>query len=208
MNLSNYYYYFQSAIPHRLCDDIIRLGKDRKEAEKIGMTGGMEAGRDMKKNPLSKKELKDLRKLRDSNITWMSDPWLYNLIHPFIHSANIHADWNYTWDSSEACQFTKYSKGQYYGWHCDTWDKKYKDQKVRKLSVTVTLSDPSEYEGGDLEFDFRNVDPDKKRNVVVADIKPKGSIVIFPSFVWHRVKPVKSGTRYSLVIWNLGYMWQ
>ena len=34
---------------------------------------------------------------------------------------------------------------------------------------------------------------------------PKGSIVVFPSFIWHRVKPITKGTRYSLVMWNCGY---
>ena len=43
--------------------------------------------------------------------------------------------------------------------------------------------------------------PDHK---IAKQILPKGSLVVFPSFVWHRVKPVTSGTRYSLVIWNLG----
>ena len=81
--------------------------------------------------------------------------------------------------------------------------------KIRKLSVTVTLSDPKDYKGGELEFDFRNLDPDKKRNVKkCTEILPKGSLVVFPSFVWHRVCPVKSGERNSLVIWNLGYPFQ
>jgi PKHD-type hydroxylase len=72
--------------------------------------------------------------------------------------------------------------------------------------VTVTLSDPKDYKGGELEFDFRNLDPDKKANIVKCkEILPKGSLVVFPSFVWHRVCPVKSGERNSLVIWNLGY---
>ena len=54
-------------------------------------------------------------------------------------------------------------------------------------------------------FDLRDKDPDKKPNIhVCKQILPKGSLVVFPSFVWHRVKPVTSGTRYSLVIWNLG----
>jgi PKHD-type hydroxylase len=81
--------------------------------------------------------------------------------------------------------------------------------KIRKLSVTVTLSDPKEYKGGELEFDFRNLDPDKKRNVKKCkEILPKGSLVVFPSFVWHRICPVKSGERNSLVIWNLGHPFQ
>ena len=55
-------------------------------------------------------------------------------------------------------------KGQYYDWHCDGWDKPYMEDgptkgKIRKLSVTVTLTDPKEYKGGELEFDLRNEDP-------------------------------------------------
>ena len=143
----------------------------------------------------------------------MDDKWIYKEIHPYIHNANKNAGWNFDWNHSESCQFTKYKKGQYYDWHCDSWDRPYQKQgdptthgKIRKLSVTVTLSNPKEYKGGELEFDFRNNDPDKKLNIrKCTEILPKGSLVVFPSFVWHRVCPVKSGERNSLVIWNLGY---
>ena len=108
-------------------------------------------------------------------------------------------------------QFTKYNKGQYYDWHCDSWERAYDKPgtpshgKTRKLSVTLSLSDEKDYKGGELEFDFRNMDPDKKRNTgICKEIRPKGSLVVFPSFVWHRVRPVKKGSRYSLVIWSLG----
>ena len=81
--------------------------------------------------------------------------------------------------------------------------------KIRKLSVTVSLNDPSEYDGGNLEFDFRNdFDFDRNRKHKIkecTEIRPRGSIIIFPSFVWHRVNPVTRGTRYSLVMWNLGW---
>jgi PKHD-type hydroxylase len=77
--------------------------------------------------------------------------------------------------------------------------------KIRKLSVTCSLSDPKDYKGGELEFDFRNMGPDKPTIRKCAEIAARGSIVVFPSHVWHRVKPVTKGTRYSLVIWNLGY---
>jgi len=141
----------------------------------------------------------------------MSDPWIYKEIQPYVHMANKNAGWNFDWDFSESCQFTIYKKGQYYDWHCDSWDKPYVTQdntngKIRKLSVTVTLTDPKEYKGGELEFDLRNEDPDKKPNMrTCTEILPKGSLVVFPSFVWHRVKPVTKGERNSLVIWNLGY---
>jgi len=206
MNLTNYYYYFQSAIPERICDDIVKYGKSIQD--EMGVTGGL-GGR-----KLNKKEIKDLKKKRDSNIVWMNDQWVYKEIQPYVNQANTAANWNFQWDWSESCQFTKYTKGQYYDWHCDSWDKPYANEgptqgKIRKLSVTLTLSDPKEYKGGELEFDFRNLDPDKPRKPVKCkEILPKGSLVVFPSFVWHRVCPVKSGERKSLVIWNLGYPFQ
>ena len=205
MNLTNYFWYYKSVIPSRICDDIVRKGKQLQE--QMAVTGGYG---DIDK--LNKEEIKDLKRKRNSNIVWMQDRWIYNEIQPYIHQANINAGWNFDWDFSESCQFTKYTKGQFYDWHCDSWDKPYikegedpSNGKIRKLSVTVTLSDPKEYKGGELEFDFRNMDPNEKRNIVKCkEILPKGSLVVFPGFVWHRVCPVKSGKRHSLVIWNLG----
>jgi PKHD-type hydroxylase len=211
MNLSNYYWYFQSVIPKQLCNKIIKYGNSLKEKERIALTGAIGKNRDLEKFPLSKKEIKDLKKKRDSNIVWMNDLWIYKEIHPYVHAANKNSGWNFEWDWSESCQFTKYKKGQYYDWHCDSFEHPYKEEgptkgKIRKLSVTVSLSDPKDYKGGELEFDFRNTDPSKKQNIIKCDqILPQGSLVVFPSFVWHRVKPVTKGTRYSLVIWNLGY---
>ena len=204
MNLTNYYWYFQSAVPSRICDDISKYGKQLQE--QMAVTGGYG---DSKK--LNQKQIKDLKTKRDSNIVWMNDRWIYKEIQPYVHQANANAGWNFDWDFSESCQFTIYKKGQYYDWHCDSWDKPYMEEgptkgKIRKLSVTVTLTDPKEYKGGELEFDFRNLDPDKKPNIrACTEILPKGSLVVFPSFVWHRVKPVTKGERNSLVIWNLGY---
>ena len=76
--------------------------------------------------------------------------------------------------------------------------------------MTISLSDPNEYEGGNLEFDFRNYSkPDNEKDRLsrikeCIEIRPKGSIVVFPSFVYHRVIPVTKGTRYSLVCWSVG----
>ena len=205
MNLEYYYWYFQSVIPPKICDDIIEYGKSQQE--QIALTGGYDPEK------VSEDDIKDVSKKRKSNIVWMNDRWIYNEIHPYIHTANKNAGWNFQWDFSESCQFTKYTKGQFYDWHCDGWERPYQRQqgdpsngKIRKLSVTVTLSDPKDYKGGELEFDFRNLDPDKKRNIIKCkEILPKGSLVVFPGFVWHRVCPVKKGIRHSLVIWNLGW---
>jgi len=207
MNLQYYYWFFKSAIPPRICDDIVRYGLQHKDD--MAITGGLGRGRDLQKQPLNKKEIKDLKKKRDSSIVWMNDRWIYKEIQPYIRQANKSAGWNFTWDWSESCQFTKYKPGQYYDWHCDSWEIPYKEKgpiegKIRKLSVTVSLSDEKDYSGGELEFQFRNGDNPKVSNVC-KHILPKGSLVVFPSFVWHRVKPVTTGIRYSLVVWNLGH---
>ena len=214
MNLSNYYWYFKSALSSKFCDEVIKYGLQHQED--LAIIGGYGRDRNLKNNPLKEDEIVDLKKKRNSNIVWLNDTWIYKEIHPYIHKANKLAGWNYDWNFSESCQFTKYKLNQYYDWHCDSWDKPYdkpEDQnshgKIRKLSVTCQLTDGSEYTGGELQFDCRNYDPhmrdEDKHVLTVKEILPKGSIVVFPSFVWHRVQPVTRGTRYSLVIWNLGY---
>ena len=71
--------------------------------------------------------------------------------------------------------------------------------------MSISLSDPKEYKGGDFEFDFRQHVNIKKNSFLKAkELKPKGSIIVFPSYIWHRVLPITSGTRYSLVAWVCG----
>jgi len=205
MNLYNYFWCFPSALTPRFCDEVIKYALSKEDV--MARTGGSE---DKK---LSKDQIKDMKRRRNSDIVWLNDRWIYNEIHPYIHQANKNAGWNFQWDWSESCQFTKYKLNQYYDWHCDSWNKVYKTKgpdngKIRKLSMTCQLSDGSEYSGGELEFDFRNYDPpqrDEAKHLRKAtEILPKGSIIVFPSFVWHKVKPVTKGTRYSLVAWHLG----
>ena len=211
MNLHSYYWYFKKAIPEHLCDTIVRYGLSIQQ--QMAVTGGY--NNDPRK--LSAHQVKDLKKKRNSDIVWIAENWLYKEIHPFLNLANRSANWNFQWDHSESCQFTQYKKGQYYDWHCDSWDKPYDRKnkndpdngKIRKLSMTCQLTDGSEYKGGELEFDFRNYEPhqreEDKHLRKATEILPKGSIVVFPSFLWHRVKPITKGTRYSLVLWHLGY---
>jgi len=210
MNLFNYFWCFKSALTPRFCDEVIKYALGQKE--RMAITEGY--SRD-KKTPLTKDEVRNLKYKRNSDLVWLNDTWIYREIQPFVHQANKRAGWNFDWDFSESCQFTKYKLNQYYDWHCDSWDKVYDHPntpshgKIRKLSMTCQLTDGSEYSGGELEFDFRQYSPqmrDEAQHLRKAtEILPKGSIIIFPSFVWHRVKPVTKGVRYSLVVWHLGY---
>jgi PKHD-type hydroxylase len=161
---------------------------------------------------------------RDSTITGLNDVWIYELIMPFLYEANSKAGWNFEVDYTEALQFTVYNKKQFYGWHIDggfdsyssyvkdtPLNKNLKNPKTtddfmvgknRKLSMTISLSDPEDYKGGNLNFDLGP--HSEKRFVECKEIKKQGSIVVFPSFVHHQITPVTKGTRYSLVSWTLG----
>jgi|TARA_R100001440_G_scaffold12492_2_gene22269 PKHD-type hydroxylase len=221
MNLKNAYWYFTSRLGDRFCDDLIQHGNSKKEL--IGVTGGVSADvRKRNKNKkivdvevqenLKKKDIKNLKKQRDSNIVWLNDKWLYDEITPFFHMANQNAGWNFQIDYFESMQFTKYKLNQFYDWHQDPMPVPYNSPhdpnfhgKIRKISGIVQLSDPKDYKGGELEIQPRmHADP---THVIQTKkhFKPRGSIIIFPSHLWHRVKPVTKGTRYSLVIWSLGY---
>lgn len=94
----------------------------------------------------------------------------------------------------EHLQYTVYrAGGDHYTWHMD---KGMKNSSPRKLSLVLQLSDPSEYEGGDLEL---MVSPE-----ITKLEKRKGLVYAFPSWVMHRVTPVTKGTRRTLVVWVSG----
>ena len=138
MNLQYYYWYFKSAIPPRICNDIVKYGL--RHEDNVAITGGLGFARNLEKQPLNKKEIKDLKKKRDSNVVWMSDRWIYKEIHPYVTDANKSAGWNFEWNWSESCQFTKYKSGQYYDWHCDSWEVAY-DQKFLYLMKKIIVEE-------------------------------------------------------------------
>lgn len=94
-------------------------------------------------------------------------------------------------------QFTEYhatNKGKY-DWHHDVWWVNPRAHD-RKLSIVIQLTDPQSYEGGCFEFNA----PEISNNELIP-FKQQGSVLVFPSFFYHRVTPVTAGTRYSLVSW-------
>jgi len=102
-------------------------------------------------------------------------------------------------------QFTEYSEkySGKYDVHVDLWNgvDSAGEECSRKLSLTIQLSEPSEYEGGELCF------PDNDMYNSEA-VKGRGTLVMFSSFDPHGVTPVTRGDRYSLVGWALGPHWR
>lgn len=98
-------------------------------------------------------------------------------------------------DMFEAVQLARYEVGMHYNWHLDIGPG---HMGNRKLSITVQLSDPDSYEGGDLVLENGSAAED-----VVAS-RELGSVTVFPSFMKHKVTPVTKGVRHSLVAWVSG----
>jgi PKHD-type hydroxylase len=135
-------------------------------------------------------------KQRLSEVSWIEwNPnidWVFQKLERIVASAN-QARFGYALSGfGEPLQFTQYlGPGHHYDWHKDLGSGQY---SIRKLSITVQLSDESKYAGGDLEFFGSDT----------ATPRSRGTVVVFPSYEVHRVTPIKSGTRYSLVGWVSG----
>ena len=209
MNLIDFYYYFKGKIPESMCKAIISEGVNKNLAK-----GSVYAG-DNKKTIKDKDNETDLdEKVRVSKICFMSHKWIYDLLHPLIHEANKKTKWNFEFSCTEPMQFTQYGLNEFYNWHQDSTPYPFENThpnfngKIRKISSIINLSKPGDYEGGNLEFDFRNLREKGSNIKVCEEIKEQGSVVIFPSFTFHRVTPVTKGTRYSLVSWSVGIPWK
>ena len=145
--------------------------------------------------------------IRKSQHCWIpSSYWIGGFLWHYIMNANKD---NFLYDIShieqDMIQYTQYNKGDFYGWHTDMdiCDINEPDQLVRKLSFTLQLTNHDEYTGGDLEFaDF----DDSTQRFTVP--KSRGTVIVFDSRTPHRVLPIKSGIRKSLVGWVVGKRWK
>ena len=148
--------------------------------------------------------VKDIRK---SKHCWIpTTHWIGGFTWHYVMKVNRE---NFLYDIShihdETIQYTSYKEGNFYDWHTDQdiSDINEPDQYVRKLSFTLQLSNEDEYTGGNLEFaDF----DDGKVKFTVP--KSRGTMIVFDSRTPHRVCPIESGIRKSLVGWAVGKRWR
>ena len=206
-------YYTYSELPSEMVDILVKDLKKYDESIKESVV------RDDEGNP----SVEVTKGLRKSSNAWVeSSNWIGGFIWYYIMRANRE---NFMYDiidiDSGHIQYTEYQKGEYYNWHndddigrCMINDKLMTSadnhgeniailngEYIRKLSFSIQLSDPEDYEGGELEFNVNN------EGCFFAPNK-KGTIIIFDSRINHRVREVKSGVRKSLVGWVVGPRWK
>ena len=138
-----------------------------------------------------------IQSIRESQISWLrpsaETDWMFRRVTDAVTDMNKKY---FNFDLlglAEGFQFTRYDAptGRY-GMHMD----KSLNGSVRKLSLTIQLSDPDDYEGGDLVI-YTDATPQMMK-------REKGKLVLFASYILHEVRPVTKGTRYSLVAWIAG----
>ena len=145
--------------------------------------------------------------LRKSSISWIEHAsWIIGLCGHYINTANTEAGWNVDLSYVASPQYTVYKEGMFYTLHTDSENPSHRpeDGTQRKLSLSLQLNDPSEYEGGELRFKGFNSD----ESFSEPQFAHKGSVIVFPSYLRHQVTKVTKGTRKSLVAWCHGPEWK
>ncbi len=176
------YYYFTNVFTEQELEQIIEVGESQPKikATTVGEDTSLEVS-----------------DYRVSDIAWLSNnpktSWVYDRIADLAIKANSEM-WNFDiWDFQDDLQYTSYyGNGGHYDWHADLGV----GISNRKLSVVLQLSNADEYEGGELQMNTGGS--------ILNVPKEKGLICFFPSFVLHRVTPLSSGLRRSLVTWLCG----
>ena len=201
----NEWFVFTDVIDNKTCNKLKRLGSKQWEAAAIDTKKGTT---DEERKKGRKPEMGVDKKTRITDIAWTNDQWVYDTIWPFMMQANAEAGWKYEIKYAESSQITRYKKGGFYNFHRDGAGchmSKYNNptnafmhDHVRKLSMTVLLNES--FEGGDFEFTSYS----KEKCEVTPVEMNQGDIIVFPSFMEHRVAPITKGIRYSLVTWFLG----
>jgi len=176
------------------CDHIIRVGQNEKQiAAKVGTSTLSE--KDVDPTKLKNTGVDDKNK-RITTISWL--PFnrpdtipMYKNIEQWVKNINMN---HFGFDGiqiTEQAQYTEYPKGAFYEWHTDNDVDMKLQPPVRKISMTLLLSDENDFEGGDLEM----IDDAKRPRM------KRGHAIFFASFIRHRVTPVTKGNRKSLVMW-------
>ena len=179
-----------------VCDDIIT--KAYNYSTEIGLVG-----QDVQETNIRRSTIRHLDMMQNKDIT--------DLVWYHVQQSNKQF-YNFDIHSLELLQFGEYhSKDQgHYDWHRDFyWHLKTAELHQRKLTVIIQLSDPSDYDGGDFEIQLDDKYSAESGGDEWAKLekhwpRARGTIIVFPSWMKHRVTPVTRGLRLSLTSWATG----
>jgi len=139
---------------------------------------------------------------RITDVVWLhpthENDWVHRRMAELVARVN-HEKFQLDLVHFDSFQFSQYLPGGHYDWHIDVIEKAADPLGYRKLSISLMLTDPEEYEGGTL---LLNSGGDQAHTVKYRPMK--GDIVLFYSHVPHKVEPVITGKRLSLVTWAMG----
>lgn len=191
--MKSWWYYFAS----HLSPAEVKYVKDYAKAlPSIEGTVGHGGGKSVVRKVMRNSVIKWIR--RDHQIQWLFDRISLSALRANMDCFHFDLP-NAPYLNYDSLQFTEYSsKGeQHYDWHTDNnWLTNWPETHDRKISCVVQLTDPSQYEGGKLELEGCSIPEGKFQNA--------GDMILFPSFLKHRVTPVTKGKRQSLVTWITG----
>ncbi len=183
-----YYCIWSNAFTPDECDHIIQLG-ELLEFDK-GRVGGT-----MEESVLD-------TETRDTDVTWVhpnpKNEWMFHRFSQIVSKANFDK-FQTDLDCFDGFQYSKYKPGQHYDWHTDPMNNPPDPNLHRKLSMSLMLTDPKDYEGGELLLALGG--NNEKPTTLKRD---RGDLIIFQSYLPHKVVPVTSGERVALVTWALG----
>ena len=205
ISLNEWFVFKAGTVDKKTCNKLKRLGSKKWEESAVDTS---KAATDEERRIGKKAAFKPDHETRISEVFWTNDQWVYDVIWPFMLEANHGSGWKYEIKAAESCQLTKYKKGGFYKFHRDGYGdhlstfnnptNAFIHGHVRKLSMSVMLND--NFEGGAFEFASYS-----KEECNITPIEAEaGSVIVFPSWMEHRVAPVTKGIRYSLVTWFLG----
>jgi len=188
------FYVFPRAIAPDVCNGIVKKCKENilEEASVLNYD----------------KSSRDDPEIRKTSISFIKDKdnEVNELAWNFLKEAN-RIQFHYDLEYFQAIQFGEYKDGGFYGWHQDQTSID-PSNEIRKLSLSLILSDPDTFSGGELQF-YSGDRPMADMGAITAeqvtnDIKAQGSVICFDSRDWHRVTPVTKGVRHSVVCWCVG----
>ena len=206
------FYVFPRAVPKKECRKLLKYCiKNTKFADASILNKGA-TDSDPEAKMLDDRSRID-PKIRKTDIGFITDKdnMVNQIAWTYLREANK-IQFHYKLEYFQPVQFARYRNGGHYDWHQDASGQNAHGES-RKLSLTFCLTDPNDYEGGELEFfggerqmedmklpDGTNITGEQ----IKQDIRDQGSVIVFDSRDFHRVTPCTKGIRYSIVCWTVG----